>query len=81
MTKKYQKECMYCKQQITMSDESGKWLPYNPDGSSHDCRSSSKTNLITSDMETKSNNGKQETIIDITGQPGQTEPTIAQLKI
>jgi hypothetical protein len=34
----YQKECMYCKQEITMSDETGKWLPYNKDGSSHDCR-------------------------------------------
>jgi hypothetical protein len=38
MNQSYQKECMYCKQQITMSDESGKWLPYNKDGSSHDCR-------------------------------------------
>lgn len=73
MTKKYQKECMYCKQQITMSDESGKWLPYNKDGSAHDCR--------TTNGKTKSNNDKQETIIDITGQPGQKEPTIGQLKI
>ncbi len=38
MTQKYQKECMYCKKEITMSDESGKWLPYNKDGDSHDCR-------------------------------------------
>lgn len=33
---------MYCKEQITMSDESGKWLPYNEDGSSHDCRTKTK---------------------------------------
>jgi hypothetical protein len=34
----YQKQCMYCKQEITMSDKEGKWLPFNQDGSSHDCR-------------------------------------------
>ena len=38
MSKNYQKECLYCKEQITMSDETGKWLPYNKDGSAHDCR-------------------------------------------
>jgi hypothetical protein len=25
-----------------MSDETGKWLPYNADGSSHDCRNNGK---------------------------------------
>jgi len=34
----YEKECMYCHKQITMSKETGKWLPYEKDGSSHDCR-------------------------------------------
>jgi hypothetical protein len=29
---------MYCNQEIIMSEETGKWLPYNKDGSSHDCR-------------------------------------------
>ena len=38
MTQSYQKECLYCKKEITMSDETGKWLPYNKDGSAHDCR-------------------------------------------
>ena len=72
MTKKYQKECMYCKQQITMSDESGKWLPYNQDGSSHDCR----TKATTATRETLA-----VTATDITGQKGHKEPTIEQLKI
>ena len=34
----YQKECMYCKTKILMSKESGKWLPYNLNNGSHDCR-------------------------------------------
>jgi hypothetical protein len=34
----YEKNCMYCHKQITMSKETGKWLPYEKDGSSHDCR-------------------------------------------
>jgi len=40
--KPYEKECIFCKNKITMSNENGKWLPYNNDGSSHDCRT--KTN-------------------------------------
>ena len=64
---------MDCNQQITMSEETGNWLPDNKDGSSHDCRT--KT---TATRETKA---ETETIRDITGQPGQKEPTIAQLKI
>jgi hypothetical protein len=38
MSKNYQKECDYCDQKIIMSDETGKWLPYNKDGSQHNCR-------------------------------------------
>jgi hypothetical protein len=44
MTQPYKKNCMYCNQEITMSDETGKWLPYNNDGSSHDCRTTTATN-------------------------------------
>ena len=34
----YVKTCPFCKQGIKMSDESGKWLPYDSDGGKHDCR-------------------------------------------
>jgi len=34
----YVKTCTYCKHGIKMSDEGGKWNPYNKDGSAHDCR-------------------------------------------
>jgi len=35
----YVKECIFCKTKIRMSDKGGKWLPYNEDGSQHDCKS------------------------------------------
>jgi hypothetical protein len=34
----YEKECLYCKNKIRMSKESGKWLPYNLNNGPHDCR-------------------------------------------
>lgn len=36
--KHYEKACIFCKNNITISNETGKWLPYNNDGSAHDCR-------------------------------------------
>ena len=39
----YKKPCIFCNQEIEMSDASGKWLPYNLDGTLHDCRSSSSS--------------------------------------
>jgi hypothetical protein len=34
----YEKECLYCKNKILMSKETGKWLPYNLNNGPHDCR-------------------------------------------
>jgi hypothetical protein len=35
----YVKECIFCKAKIRMRDkEGGKWLPFNEDGSQHDCK-------------------------------------------
>ena len=40
MSQSYTKSCMFCKQEIVMSDRtSGNWLPYNLNGSVHDCKS------------------------------------------
>ena len=36
----YLKPCIFCKQEIKMSNDSGKWLPYNLAGTSHECRPS-----------------------------------------
>ena len=39
MSQSYVKECIFCKEKIRMSDQKeGKWLPYNQDGSLHDCK-------------------------------------------
>lgn len=44
--KDYEKECTYCHDKIRMSKETGKWLPYNKDGSAHDCRNEATSNEI-----------------------------------
>jgi hypothetical protein len=36
--KPYQKECVFCKEKILMSKESGKWLPYNLNNGPHECK-------------------------------------------
>jgi hypothetical protein len=39
MSQSYKKSCMYCNKTIEMNDNaSGKWLPYNMNGTQHDCR-------------------------------------------
>ena len=39
----YTKTCIYCKAEIRMSNkDEGKWLPYNFDGSAHDCKPPNK---------------------------------------
>ena len=45
----YVKTCKYCKQEIKMSDDSGKWNPYNKDGTAHDCRNKQETSTYTLD--------------------------------
>jgi hypothetical protein len=44
MSQSYTKSCMFCKQEIVMSDRtSGTWLPYNLNGSVHDCKKENQT--------------------------------------
>jgi len=51
MAQSYVKPCIYCKEEIEMSDKEGKWLPYNKNGSPHDCKKNGKE--ITLEMVTK----------------------------
>jgi hypothetical protein len=52
MSQSYEKNCMYCKKEIQLSDRaSGKWLPYNLDGSMHECKKENQTG--TKKVETK----------------------------
>jgi hypothetical protein len=53
MRQSYTKSCMFCKQEIVMSDRgAGKWLPYDLNGSVHDCKTNS-TSAGTNKVETK----------------------------
>jgi hypothetical protein len=39
----YTKDCIFCKKQIRLSNDSGKWLPYDiTTGEIHECRESVK---------------------------------------
>ena len=50
MSQSYNKSCMFCKQEIVMSDRaSGKWLPYDLNGSVHECKTQAQTS--TADQE------------------------------
>jgi hypothetical protein len=43
----YVKTCTYCKNEIQMSDKEGRWLPYNKDGSTHDCKKKNGNGKVT----------------------------------
>lgn len=52
MSQSYTKPCMFCKQEIVMSDRaSGKWLPYDLKGRVHECNTHPQTG--TNKVETK----------------------------
>jgi hypothetical protein len=52
MSQSYTKSCMFCKQEIVMSDKgAGKWLPYDLNGSVHECKKENQTGTKT--VETK----------------------------
>ena len=39
----YTKPCIFCKQDIRMSNDTGKWTPYNLDNTAHECKKSSQS--------------------------------------
>ena len=43
----YVKTFTYCKNEIQMSDKEGRWLPYNKDGGTHDCKKKNGKQEIT----------------------------------
>ena len=38
----YPKDCKFCGQKIKLSEDSGRWLPYNLDNTAHECREREK---------------------------------------
>ena len=54
MSQSYTKSCIFCKQEIVMSDRaSGKWLPYDLKGRVHECNTQPQTSSGTNKVETK----------------------------
>jgi hypothetical protein len=42
MSQPYNKSCMFCKNEIVMSDRgAGRWLPYDLNGTVHECKTTS----------------------------------------
>lgn len=58
----YSKPCIFYKQEIKMSNDSGNWLPYNLDNSPHECRESTKKDNKTTSITTEKN---QSTLEDL----------------
>ena len=57
----YTKPCIYCKSDIRMSNKNeGKWLPYNLDGSTHDCKSSEEKSMEAQNHDTVVNSKLRE---------------------
>ena len=47
MSQSYNKPCIFCKQEIVMSDRtSGNWLPYDLNGQVHDCKNQTGTKKV-----------------------------------
>ena len=55
----YSKPCIFCNQEIKMSNDSGNWLPFNLNGSPHVCKDIQKK------AEQFTNNKPKPTLADI----------------
>ena len=52
MSQSYNKSCMFCKREIVMSDRaSGNWLPYDLNGTVHECKKENQTATGTKKVE------------------------------
>ena len=38
----FTKNCIYCNKEIRLSNDTGRWLPYNLDNTAHECKKSSE---------------------------------------
>ena len=55
MSQSYNKSCVFCKQEIVMSDRgAGKWLPYDLNGTVHECKKEKYRSSGTGTSEQKS---------------------------
>jgi uncharacterized FlaG/YvyC family protein len=38
----FTKTCIYCNKEIRLSNDTGRWLPYNLDNTAHECKKSNE---------------------------------------
>ena len=38
----FNKTCIYCNKEIRLSNDTGRWLPYNLDNTAHECKKSNE---------------------------------------
>ena len=43
----FTKTCIYCNKEIRLSNDTGRWLPYNSDGNLHECKTKDKEKPLT----------------------------------
>lgn len=64
MSQSYSKSCMFCKQEIVMSDRtSANWLPYNLNGSIHDCKNTGTKKVETKELSLEERVKRLESIV------------------
>ncbi|MGA9928279.1 MAG: hypothetical protein WBP96_06705 [Nitrososphaeraceae archaeon] len=73
----YTKPCIYCKSDIRMSNKNeGKWLPYNLDGSTHDCKSSEEKSMEAQNHDTVVNSKREKKTLTIEERLARLEETV-----
>ena len=73
----YTKPCVYCKVEIRMSNKNeGKWLPYNLDGSAHDCKPSDNKSTDAQNRNTGGNSNREKKSLTIEERLSRLEETV-----
>lgn len=49
----FTKTCIYCNQEIRLSNDSGRWLPYNLDNTAHECKNTKSSQSQTQTQQTQ----------------------------
>jgi hypothetical protein len=73
----YTKPCIYCKAEIRMSNKNeGKWLPYNLEGSVHDCKPSDLKSTDAKNHNTVSNSNREKKALTVEERLARLEETV-----
>ena len=73
----YTKPCVYCKAEIRMSNKNeGKWLPYNLDGSAHDCKPSEQKSTDAHNYSSAVNSNREKKTLTVEERLARLEETV-----